>query len=102
VGVMLIGGELAYRMLRCFPTPCNWRKRLNESSLPAPSKLEAYWGPAIWDDLAGRTVIDYGCGTGGDALEMARRGARRVIGLDIFPEALEVAARTAERAKLAD
>jgi SAM-dependent methyltransferase len=98
---MILGGELAYRMLRCFPTPYNWQSRLNGSSLPAPSKLEAYWGPAIWDELAGRTVLDYGCGTGGDSLEIARRGAQRVLGLDIFPKALEVATRAAERANLA-
>jgi SAM-dependent methyltransferase len=99
---MLLGGELASRVLRCFPTPCTWQSRLNDYSLPAPGKLEAYWGPGIWDELAGQTVLDYGCGTGGDALEMARRGARRVIGLDIFPQALAVASRAAERANLAD
>ena len=97
---MIIGGKIAYRVLCCFPTPYNWQSRLSESSLPSPSKLEAYWGPEIWDELAGRTVLDYGCGTGGDSLEIARRGARRVIGLDIFPKALEVANRAAERANL--
>jgi SAM-dependent methyltransferase len=101
-GVMLIGGELAYRVLRCFPTPGNWQSRLDDSSVPAPSKLEAYWGPGIWDELVGRTVLDYGCGTGGDALEMARRGARRVIGVDIFSKALTIAAQAAERANLAE
>lgn len=99
---MLIGGDLACRVLHCFPTPRSWQPRPNEPSLPAPSKLEAYWGPGIWNELAGRTVIDYGCGWGGDALEMARRGAERVIGLDIFPTALAAASRAAERANLAD
>ncbi len=99
---MIIGGEFAYHVLRCFPTPRNWQLRLNDSSVPTPSKLEAYWGRGIWDELAGRTVLDYGCGTGGDSLEMARRGAERVIGLDIFPKALAVASRAAERANLAD
>ncbi|HEY7326123.1 MAG TPA: class I SAM-dependent methyltransferase [Gemmataceae bacterium] len=99
---MILDGELAYRLLRCFPTPCTWQLRLSESSLPSPSKLETYWGTGVWDELAGRTVLDYGCGTGGDSLEIARRGARRVIGLDIFPMALEVAAKAAERANLAE
>jgi SAM-dependent methyltransferase len=99
---MILGGDLAYRVLRCFPTPCNWQLRLDEFSSPAPSKLEAYWGPEIWEALVGRAVLDYGCGTGGDSLEIARRGARRVIGLDIFPKALEIAARAADRANLAE
>jgi SAM-dependent methyltransferase len=99
---MRIGDEIAYRLLHCFPIPLSWQSRLNDSSSPSPSKLEAYWGTAIWDELAGRTVLDYGCGTGGDSLEIARHGARRVIGLDIFPKALEVAARASERANLAE
>lgn len=99
---MLIGGELACRVLQCFPTPRSWQPRTNDTFLPAPSKLEAYWGPEIWDELVGHTVIDYGCGWGGDSLEMARRGARRVIGLDIFPAALAAATKAAERANLAD
>ncbi|MBI2524627.1 MAG: class I SAM-dependent methyltransferase [Candidatus Rokubacteria bacterium] len=36
-------------------------------------------------DLSGRTVIDIGCGTGTYSLEAARRGAGRVVGLDIAP-----------------
>ncbi len=99
---MLIGGKVGYHLLRLFPTPRAWRSRWDDSAPPGSSKLEAYWGPGVWDELAGRTVIDYGCGAGGDALEMARRGARRVIGLDIFPQALAVAARAAERDHLAD
>jgi SAM-dependent methyltransferase len=99
---MLIGGELGYRVLRCFPTPCNWQSRLSDASLAGASKLEAYWGPGIWDELAGQSVIDYGCGTGGDAIEMAQRGARHVLGLDIFPKALAVAARAAERANVSE
>ncbi|GEM_PF-477287 len=99
---MLIGGELAYHVLRCFPTPYSWQSRLDASSVPAPSKLEVHWGPNIWNELAGRTVLDYGCGTGGDTLEIARRGARRVLGVDIFQQGLAVAARAAERANLAD
>ncbi len=99
---MLLGGELGYRVLQHFPMPSTWQPCQNDSSTPAPGKLETYWGPGIWDELAGRTVIDYGCGRGGDAIEMVRRGVERVIGLDIVPQALASAARAAERAKVAD
>jgi SAM-dependent methyltransferase len=56
----------------------------------------------IWAELTGRTVIVFGCRTGADVIEMARHGARRVIGLDIVREALDVAALAAERANVSD
>jgi len=44
------------------------------------------------DELAGLDVLDFGCGTGVEAVELARRGNR--IGLaDISPENLELAGR---------
>jgi SAM-dependent methyltransferase len=47
-------------------------------------------------------VIDFGCGLGVEALEMAERGARRVIGLDIREAVLDQARMAAERRHLAD
>lgn len=40
--------------------------------------------------MKGKTVLDYGCGTGGNSLILAKRGAN-VIGVDISPELLELA-----------
>jgi tRNA (mo5U34)-methyltransferase len=37
---------------------------------------------AIPEDLSGRTVLDVGCNAGFYAIEMKRRGARRVVGVD--------------------
>jgi tRNA (mo5U34)-methyltransferase len=37
---------------------------------------------AIPEDLSGRTVLDLGCNAGFYAIEMKRRGARRVVGID--------------------
>ena len=37
---------------------------------------------AVPEDLAGRSVLDIGCNGGFYALEMKRRGARRVLGID--------------------
>jgi GT2 family glycosyltransferase/SAM-dependent methyltransferase len=34
-------------------------------------------------DLAGKSVLDVGCGRGAVAIEAARRGARRVVGVDL-------------------
>jgi demethylmenaquinone methyltransferase/2-methoxy-6-polyprenyl-1,4-benzoquinol methylase len=50
---------------------------------------------------AGQRVLDVGCGTGALALRMARRGAR-VKAIDVSPEMLELAARRAREAGLAD
>jgi SAM-dependent methyltransferase len=98
---MLLGGELGYRVLRKFSPPVTWRMRLSARSEPTPSKLEAYWGAGIWQELADRVVIDFGCRCGADAIEAARHGAARVIGLDIVPAALQAAANAAARAHVA-
>jgi SAM-dependent methyltransferase len=47
------------------------------------NKLEALFGPGIWHEIAGKTVLDFGCGHGHEAIEVAQRGASHVIGLDI-------------------
>jgi SAM-dependent methyltransferase len=59
-------------------------------------------GPRIWRELEGKVVLDFGCGTGVDAIEIAQHGARRVIGLDIRESVLEIARRAALDAGVAD
>jgi ribosomal protein L11 methyltransferase len=51
-------------------------------------------------DLTGRTVFDVGTGTGVLALAAKALGARRVLGSDIDPVAVEAAALNAERNNL--
>jgi SAM-dependent methyltransferase len=49
-----------------------------------------------YNDLAGRTVLDYGCGRGGKTVYYAARGPRRTIGVDLegdWTEASEHARR---------
>jgi 2-polyprenyl-3-methyl-5-hydroxy-6-metoxy-1,4-benzoquinol methylase len=66
------------------------------------SKLAVLFGPSFFDEIRGRTVIDFGCGTGGESVEMAQRGARRVIGVDIRDSFLETARRHAAASGVAD
>lgn len=66
------------------------------------SKLEVLMGPEIWPAVQNRTVLDFGCGKGDEAAELARRGAARVIGLDINPRWIETARQTAELQGVAD
>ena len=54
------------------------------------------------EPLAGKTVLDVGCGSGRYALEFARRGAARVLGLDFSAPMLELARQTAGQQGVAD
>jgi len=64
--------------------------------------LESTETLAALPDLTGAIVADLGCGTGRYALQMARLGAERVLGVDLVPEMLAVARRKARRAELED
>jgi SAM-dependent methyltransferase len=66
------------------------------------SKLEVLIGPTIWDEIRGKTVIDFGCGPGIEAVEMAEHGAQRVIGLDLRQLWLDRAAEHARERRVDD
>src|SRR5215212_12236602 len=51
---------------------------------------------ALPEDLTGRSVLDIGCNAGFYAMEMKRRGADRVVGIDTEREYLEQARFAAE------
>lgn len=53
-------------------------------------------------DLAGKLVVDIGCGIGGGDIVLAAEKGARVIGLDIEAPLIERARRYAEKAGLAD
>ena len=53
-------------------------------------------------DLAGKTVIDFGCGSGILAIAAIKLGAEKVIGIDIDPQALLASKDNAERNGVAD
>src|SRR5438309_7878552 len=55
-----------------------------------------HFADAVPADLAGKSVLDIGCNAGFYSLEMKRRGAARVLGLDTEPEYLAQARFAAE------
>jgi len=97
----IIGGELGYRLLRRV-SPGGGEGGCDGSVYEGRSKMEVLFGPDIWDELRGRVVVDFGCGEGSEAVEVARRGAARVVGVDLRESVLAAARRNAERAGVAD
>jgi SAM-dependent methyltransferase len=65
------------------------------------SKLDLL-GSNFLSKIPGKTVIDFGCGVGTEAIEMAQRGALRVIGIDIREECLQIAREAAAKADVQD
>ncbi len=53
-------------------------------------------------DLAGKTLVDFGCGSGILAIAALKLGAARVIGIDIDPQAIQASRDNAERNGVAD
>jgi ubiquinone/menaquinone biosynthesis C-methylase UbiE len=52
-------------------------------------------------DIKGKTVCDIGCGSGRFVTELARRGASRVLGIDVAPEMLKLARQMVTEAGVA-
>jgi SAM-dependent methyltransferase len=84
--------------------------RLIAPRLPSTMDGGAYTGksklqvllPGIETEIKDKIVLDFGCGGGAEAKEMALLGAKRVIGLDISEKWLQVGRQQAESAGVAD
>jgi SAM-dependent methyltransferase len=81
--------DLQYRILKKLspgPPGC-----CSGSVYEGKSKAAMQMGSNFFAKIAGKVVIDFGCGEGSDAVEMAGKGARRVIGIDMREDVLGVA-----------
>ena len=96
----IIGGSLGYSLLKHLAPAGEGLSKMDGSAYASKSKIESLLGTEILKSLAGRFVVDFGCGEGSDALEIARRGASRVVGIDIQDHFLDEARRRAESAGL--
>lgn len=97
----LIGGELGYRLLQSISRDGE-TGYCDGSAYSGRSKLEVLFGPEIWREFEHKVVIDFGCGAGNEAVEIAQRGARRVIGLEKREQLRREGAERARRAGVAD
>jgi len=98
----LIGGALGIALL-------NWASRNGAvercdiaTAYIGRSKLEVLLGPRIWDQTRGKDVLDFGCGPGSEAVEIAEHGARHVIGIDLRQRWLELGVEHAAERGVAD
>ena len=92
---MLTG--LQYRILKRI-SPGEPHRYCTGSAYAGKSKLETLLGREFLEQVPGKTVLDFGCGEGWEAIDLARRGAAMVIGLDNREEILQSARRNAIQA----
>jgi SAM-dependent methyltransferase len=92
--------DLQYRILKKIApeTP----HTMDGSAYEGKSKIRVSLGDDLLTLIRDKTVIDFGCGDGIATLDLARHGARKVIGLDILRNALDKATSNAAAAGLAD
>ena len=98
----VIGGYPGYRLLRWISARVAWREHCSGAAYRGRSKLEVLFGSRIWSEVSGKVAIDFGCGIGEQAIEMAQHGAKKVIGLDIQEKYLALAKQAAQKAGVAD
>jgi ribosomal protein L11 methylase PrmA len=77
----IFGGTLGYRLLKLISKDGE-TGYMDGSAFVNKSKLESLLGPGFWEEIKNKTIIDFGCGLGAEAVEMAEHGAHRVIGVD--------------------
>ena len=97
----IIGGEIGYRLLKAY-CPSGETGYLTGEVYKGRSKIEVLFGPQIWDEIRDKVVIDFGCGWGEEAVDIARHGAKKVIGLDLRERLLKSARETAASAGVSD
>ena len=98
----LIGGTLAVRLLDRASKNGTVGYPDVATAYLGKSKLEVLLGSDVWEEVRNCDVIDFGCGDGAEAVELALRGARRVVGIDVRRNALQAARARARDADVDD
>lgn len=79
----IIGGELGYRLLKTVAPRGEGTQAMDGSAYANRSKLRTLLGEDLLSQVRGARVIDFGCGVGAEAIELAQAGAAHVTGIDI-------------------
>ncbi len=95
----MFGGHIGYLMLRLI-APRSHSPLSDELPLP-DLEFKQIFGNDFLDTIREKTVIDFGCGTGKQAVVMALMGAK-VIGIDIQERGLAIGRALAQRLSVAD
>ncbi len=85
-----------------YGTRNTWLNRLINTFLRRSMKLRYEKTLEGCTPIAGKRVLDVGCGPGHYAVSLAQRGAGYVLGLDFAPGMLELARARAQQAGVAD
>ncbi len=92
--------EMALSRMEGFPSP---KPLLEQYTIPATTAAQVLWiATYTYDDIVGKTVFDLGCGTGRLAIGASMLGAKEVIGVDIDPVAIKIAAKNAMKVTIRD
>jgi len=100
MGMGILGGALGYHLLKRLSDGTG--AAMDGSAYASRSKIDMLLGPEIWPELAGHVVADFGSGEGSEAIEIAQRGATRVIGIELQEKLRELATRRAADAGMLD
>lgn len=81
--------------LQSIPNHPNPKVNLEQYSTTAEIAADVLWNAWARGDIQGKKIVDLGCGTGIFAIGSALLGAKEVVGVDIDPEAIEIARKEA-------
>jgi SAM-dependent methyltransferase len=94
--------DIQFRFLQWLCPGDRFSRKSQECAHEGGSKIDVLLGEELLRQIRGKVVIDFGCGGGAEAIEFARQGALRVIGIDIREEVLAVARQRAVAAGVSD
>ena len=88
---------IQYQILKRI-APAGGKDNCSGAAYKGKSKLGILLGEELLRFVGAKTVIDFGCGEGDETIEIASKGAAKVVGIDIREDLLAVARRKAEAA----
>ncbi|TWT81144.1 Ubiquinone biosynthesis O-methyltransferase [Planctomycetes bacterium CA13] len=98
-----MGGRVAYWFLsHFFPRSRTVSDSRGAHLIRYPQRLRKIIGDRQWDLLKSQRVVDFGCGHGDGAIDLAMEGCQNVVGIDIRHSVLDHALQRASEAGVLD